>query len=131
MREYNKRPENIARRKAYYSNPEIKSRILEEKATPEYRAKVKKLHDGILLKAKTIIARGKKECVCCGNKNFKFLQIDHVIPIRGIKNREDRLSFLRDIVNGKRDSSAYQLLCANCNSAKSDLKGCPIDHSLD
>jgi len=83
-----------------------------------------------MLESKSIIARGKRECACCGNKNFKWLQIDHIIPQR-TKSRDDVAKLTREIVLGKRSDSEFQLLCANCNFAKKDLKACPIDHSLD
>ena len=74
----------------------------------------------------------EKECACCGNKNFKWLQIDHIIPQRSrTKGKENLTKLRREIVQGKRSSDEYQLLCANCNFAKKDLKKCPIDHSID
>jgi len=64
-------------------------------------------------------------------KNFKWLQIDHIVPQRKSKSRDDVAKLARQVVQGKRSDSEYQLLCANCNFAKRDLKACPIDHSLD
>ncbi len=80
--------------------------------------------------AKEIVARGNYICVCCGNKNMEWLQIDHIKPINGGKRlglaKESRL-----IVSEKLDIKNYQLLCSNCNFAKKNLKKCPINHSLD
>jgi hypothetical protein len=157
MREYNKKPEVIAKRKEYNKKPERKAKMKERYSTNpqvkevqrKYRAsaqgkakmkeyytsdkvKTKKrgIHSKFVEEAKTIIARGKLECACCGNKNFKWLQVDHIIPQRKSKNEAiEKLS--REIVQGKRPDSEFQLLCANCNFAKRDLKACPIDHSLD
>lgn len=86
--------------------------------------------------AKIKIARGTLECACCGNKNFEWLQIDHKIALkanRGIRSKigESTQKLTREIIQGKRSAINYQLLCANCNFAKSALDKCPIDHSLD
>ncbi len=97
-----------------------------------YRVRSKKLYSRSVKGAKIIIGRGKRECACCGNKNFKWLQIDHIIPQRRrSKGRDDGEKLARQIVQGKRSGSEFQLLCANCNFAKKDLKSCPIDHSRD
>lgn len=156
MREYTKRPEVIEKRKEYRLSPKIQAKERERYARPEtkevqnkYResphgkakmkeyytsTKVKTKKRGINAKfdeeAKTIIARGNLKCVCCGNKNFEWLQIDHIVPQRK-KNKENTVKLKREIAQGKRSDSEFQLLCANCNFAKRDLKACPIDHSLD
>jgi len=158
MREYNKKPEVITRRKKYnaspkrkakmkerWEKPETKATIQKYRSTPQGKAKMKEYYTSdkvktkkrgvrskVVQEAKIIIARGKRECVCCGNKNFQWLQIDHIIPQRRrSKGRDDGEKLARQIVQGKRSGSEFQLLCANCNFAKKDLKACPIDHSLD
>ena len=158
MKGYNKKPEVITRRKKYnaspkrkakmkerWEKPETKATIQKYRSTTQGKAKMKEYYTSPKVKtrkkasysrfsrgAKIIIARGKRECACCGNKNFKWLQIDHIIPQRSRSKSKDNLSkLLREIVQGKRSDSEYQLLCANCNFAKKDLKSCPIDHSLD
>lgn len=69
-------------------------------------------------------------CVCCGNKNSKWLQVDHIIPVKGEKRLAlDDLS--RRIILGSLFPKEFQILCANCNFAKKDLEKCPIDHTLD
>ena len=88
--------------------------------------------------AKILISKGLQVCACCGNSNKIWLQIDHVIPPtkdekwkNGRSKRTDTRTMARQIALGKLPASDYQLLCANCNFAKDDLKKCPIDHSLD
>jgi len=156
MKKYNKKPEVIATRKKYnasperkakmkkrYAKPETKATIQKYRASPQGKAKMKERYTSSKVKtkkresnhtfsrnAKIIIGRGKRECACCGNKNFKWLQIDHIIPQR-TRSRENTTKLRREIVQRKRLASEFQLLCANCNFAKKDLKACPIDHSLD
>jgi len=158
MRMYNKKPDVIEKRKKYnaspkrkakmkerWEKPETKATIQKYRATKQGKVKMKEYYTSPKVKtkkrdsysrfsrgAKIIIGRGKRECTCCGNKNFKWLQIDHIIPQRSRSKRREEVSTLtREIVQGKRSDSEFQLLCASCNFAKRDLKACPIDHSLD
>lgn len=157
MRKYNKKPEVITKRKEYNKTPERKRKLKERwekpevkevqkryRASPQGKSKMREYYTSPNVKtrknddyskfskeAKIIVARGKLECACCGNKNFKWLQIDHIIPQRRSTKNETISSLARHIVQGKRSDSEFQLLCANCNFAKRDLKTCPINHSLD
>jgi len=82
--------------------------------------------------AKIIISQGNLVCVCCGNKNKQWLQVDHIIPVR--RKRGDRNTTeteCRKIVLGLLSPFNYQLMCASCNFAKKDNEKCPIDHTLD
>jgi hypothetical protein len=81
--------------------------------------------------AKKIIAKDDLKCACCGNKNFKWLQIDHIKPVKGKRTGQRTAMLSRKIALGMLPSDEFQLLCANCNFAKADLESCPIDHSLD
>ena len=54
-------------------------------------------------------------CKQCGCTDIRCLQIDHMIPLRGIK-RMGTLDFYRSIVQGKREN--LQILCANCHAIK-------------
>jgi len=144
MKKYNASPERKAKMRERYTRPETKATIQKYRSTTQGKAKMKEYftspkvktkkrdsYSGFTKNAKIIIARGKKECACCGNKNFKWLQIDHIIPQRKSKSRDDVTKLARQVVQGKRSDSEFQLLCANCNFAKRDLKACPIDHSKD
>jgi len=65
-------------------------------------------------------------CACCGEKMLIFLTIDHI----GLRTKEEQDKDL-----GGKDLSRYlqnkkfpprrQVLCWNCNSAKSDTRYCP------
>ncbi len=77
-------------------------------------------------KAKEIIAGDIKACACCGNKNFEWLEIDHIKP----NNGKETINY-HNITIGKESLENYQVLCITCNKAKGVLDKCPIDHSLD
>jgi len=125
-------PKYIAKATVRRAKPENMASEKKLNQSPAYRARAKKLYDVSVRGAKIIIARGKRECACCGNKNFRWLQIDHIIPQRKRSTGgDDNTQLVRQIMKGKRSPSEFQLLCANCNFAKKDLKACPIKHWLD
>jgi len=62
------------------------------------------------------------ECVVCGNRDLRVLQIDHVIPTKlshdrtaGARRREHER---RAIARGEVDLGTLQVLCANCHCIK-------------
>jgi len=125
-------PKYIVKATVRRAKPENMASEKKRNSSTAYRVRAKKLYSRSVKGAKIIIARGKRECACCGNKNFKWLQIDHIIPQRRRSTGgDDNTQLVRQIMKGKRPPSEFQLLCANCNFAKKDLKACPIDHSLD
>lgn len=54
------------------------------------------------------------KCVNCGLTDIRVLQVDHIKPV-GQKNRLQQLELKKDIL---KNSTNYQLLCANCNWIK-------------
>ena len=65
-------------------------------------------------------------CVCCGENEFVFLTIDHIVPIK----RHDRLgrdsSYMMCLRLRKEGyPGGYQILCFNCNHAKGTKMECP------
>ena len=66
------------------------------------------------------------KCIKCGFSDWRALQIDHINGC-GIKNRLDRYALLVDV---KKHSEKYQLLCSNCNwikkyESKNEIGGRP------
>jgi hypothetical protein len=60
-------------------------------------------------------------CVCCNTNEPCKLNIDHVYNDGAERRRDGEptgANLCRQILNGKRDMSDYQLLCANCNYSK-------------
>ena len=150
-KKYHARPENVAQRKKYSSSPKGKAtnkaynqsaigkaRYKKFKDKPENKAK-RKAHD-LKLKFEVLSVYSKRHsnndipiCRCCGNKNFQWLQVDHITAKKHLSEKEKLLGGRDMWTRLKKDGypSNFQILCANCNFAKSDLKECPIDHSLD
>jgi hypothetical protein len=67
------------------------------------------------------------KCACCGESGIEFLQIDHIHG-EGRKHREqikkDGIAFYRWLFKN-RFPKGFQVLCANCNSAKGTQAECP------
>ncbi len=67
------------------------------------------------------------QCVCCGETQVEFLTIDHIRGREGIE-KEQKItgSKMWDRLKSKGwPKDNYQLLCFNCNSAKSTYGECP------
>ena|SRR5579872_3526492 len=65
-------------------------------------------------------------CVCCGENNIRYLQIDHVNN-DGVKHRQEigkapKQMYLWLKRNGF--PVGFQILCANCHNAKTHYGGC-------
>jgi hypothetical protein len=68
------------------------------------------------------------KCQCCGVSQYEFLAIDHVRGGGCKERREKHFPNSQAFYNylDKQDKSdKYQILCHNCNSAKSFYGGCP------
>jgi hypothetical protein len=78
------------------------------------------------LKLKVFTAYGGSACKCCGETEFAFLTLDHI---------NDDGAIHRRFVGGSRSvylwvkkhgfPPGFQVLCWNCNAAKSTLGKCP------
>ena len=68
-------------------------------------------------------------CVCCGLADYRFLSIDHILndgKIDGAKGFRGGASLYRHLRDAGYPTDRYQLLCINCNFAKSQNDGvCP------
>lgn len=71
---------------------------------------------------------GKLVCVCCGEKELKFLTLDHIIPFNKKEGRIRKLSGFSLYRNLKLNNfpSGFRTLCFNCNSGRALNNGiCP------
>ena len=69
-------------------------------------------------------------CSCCGEQTIEFLAIDHVYDNGNIERRKyksDLTEWRYLIRSGFPDG--YQVLCHNCNFAKSLSSGCPHQYT--
>jgi len=144
--EYNKRPEVKRRRKItqkkYRERPDVKER--NELYYKEYREKNKnqinkygkdwrdKLKNDVLGHYSKKLSNSDIPCCnCCGEHEFLiFLTIDHITNRKNATHKKglDGSGLYRYLQkNGY--PSGYQVLCVNCNSAKSDSGICPHKRS--
>lgn len=66
-------------------------------------------------------------CSCCGESQYEFLTIDH-INNDGAEERRvigTGIPMLKHIITQGIPKDRYQILCANCNTAKYYHKVCP------
>ena len=64
------------------------------------------------------------KCVCCGEKEIKFLSIDH-IKGDGKKHRKKTKGHTYSDLLKRNFPKGYQVLCHNCNMAKGFYGKCP------
>jgi len=102
---------------------------LREQVNPCRRAKLVQLKTKIF----QYYTKGKMSCACCGERNFKFLTIDHIDGIP-TQEKEESKAKGRKISHGMRlyyklvregFPSGFQILCFNCNSGKGIYGVCP------
>lgn len=120
-----------AKRISYLKNPEIYRQQVRNwrKNNPE---KVKEIHRKNNLKLRMEVlnaySNGKPKCKCCGEKEIKFLAIDH-INNDGNKERKKLkfwgYKFYLWLKRNNFPQNGYQVLCHNCNMAKGFYKICP------
>jgi len=121
--------------KEYYQRPEIKKR------TQEYmkdynkgynqRPDIKKRKNRQRREQHKILQRQFLEmyggvCMCCGEKDIRFLTLDHVNGNGSADRRErSRAAILREALSDL-NTEKYQILCYNCNMGKAINDGvCP------
>lgn len=130
-KEYNQRPEVIERislyRKEYAARPEVIERNRER--GKEYSYKVK--NEVLSHYSKKLSNSDFPCCNCCGEHDFLiFLTIDHITNRKNVTHEkglggQKMYQYLRKIGY----PTGYQVLCYNCNSAKSDSGICPHERS--
>jgi hypothetical protein len=73
-----------------------------------------------------IIAGYGGKCVCCGDKNFEFLTIDHINGDGKLHRLEvGQSSVYRDLIKRGYPKENYRLLCMNCNFSMGKYGYCP------
>lgn len=77
------------------------------------------------LRDQVFAAYGGYKCACCGETQPKFLQIDHVDNDGAEHRRETGGSIYSWLKKNGFPQKGFQVLCANCNSAKGYYGRCP------
>ncbi len=104
-----------------------KKRILEQSAsyyranTDKRKAYHKKLRSN---KKEQVYSHYGKTCVCCGETETAFLTIDHINNDGAAHRREINAASIYDHIIKESYPDTFQVLCVNCNWAKS-RGGCP------
>lgn len=96
----------------------------------EYRAKQAANHRkwAAELRAETLNAYGGAICACCGERNERFLCLDHIASDGAQKRRESGKSGWAYLSRLRRLGfpPGYQVLCFNCNCGRAYNGGiCP------
>lgn len=71
---------------------------------------------------------GSMACACCGEARIEFLAIDHVHGGGNRHRREKGVSYLATWLKSRGFPAGFQILCHNCNFAKSAYGHCPHAH---
>ena len=148
QREYSQRPEVIERirqrENVYSQRPEVKEkrrqRAKEYLQRPGVKERLNKLSNEERRKTKyEVLGHYSKKlsnsdipcCNCCGEHDFLiFLTIDHITNRKNVTHKK-RLGGQAMYHHLRRNGYplGYQVLCVNCNSAKSDSGICPHKRS--
>lgn len=79
------------------------------------------------LRNDVLLAYGEM-CKCCGEQTREFLQIDHINNDGAKHRKEFGLKSAQAMYTWLRKNNyprGFQILCANCNTAKQYYAGCP------
>jgi len=102
---------------------ELRERKLSQK--PE-RIKEREWKKRFKIEVLSHYSKGKPKCNCCGFSKIEGLSIDHIKPIKESKrDRSIRSVRLYQLLKREKFPDGFQVLCINCNSAKSDKEFCP------
>ena len=120
-------------REKYQSDSEYRSKMLErskENRRTKHRAYYLAYNLAHHAKVRSDVINyysgGKSECACCGEKQNRFLSIDHINGQRGIA-RDKKEQGLNLYIRLRRENypDGFQVLCHNCNHAKGVRGECP------
>lgn len=112
-------------RKKYHQNREHKLKLSKEwnRKNPEkVKFMRKRYFDGCRAEA---LKRYGNKCQCCGESKVEFLAIDHIEGLGNQHRRERRENNLPVWLKKNNYPKGFQVLCHNCNMAKSIYKICP------
>lgn len=142
IKEYNK-----VHNKKYYEDNKTellkKNRIYrqknKEKIYEKYKIWRNKNRKNVNEYARKMVAKIKTEvfnaysknnpvCVCCGEKDIRFLSLDHINRNGGEERKRvgaTGYNFYYYLKKNKFPQNGYQILCYNCNFGKRFYKDCP------
>ena len=130
-KEYYQRPEVKKHKreymKEYMQRPKIKTYYEEHNQRPEVKEHTndyyRKYHKSL---QRQFLEMYGGACICCGEKDIRFLTLDHVNEDgANDRRRRSRATILREALSNL-NTEKYQILCYNCNMGRSINNGvCP------
>lgn len=122
----------IKKKKYYQKNREVeksKARIYYERHGDVVRAKAREWAHKLRMDVLIAYSKGKLECNCCGEREIKFLTIDHInnngaIHRRTISKHRNGGAWLTKLRTANYPPG-FQVLCYNCNCSKGRYGKCP------
>ena len=115
------------KRKSYLKNPaKYRQQVREWRKNNPKKEKLADINSRGKLRKDVLgnYSKGKIKCNCCGEKEIKFLALDH-INNNGKQERKKWGSSLYARLRKLNYPKGYQVLCHNCNMAKAFYKICP------
>ena len=112
-------------RKCFQKSPTYMASIKKYRSSDKWK-KQKKAYDlRVRLEAIRHYGKGKIECNCCGEKDYRFLSFDHIngggnkhiLSIKGYR--------LGQWLRKNKYPKGFQILCHNCNMSKGIYGTCP------
>mgnify|MGYP001560669672 CR=1 FL=1 len=114
-------PKFIKKRKEYYMKNKA---YFQQKSRECYEKTKHKIQEKWRLKRLKVLEYYGKKCMCCGEEKIEFLAIDH-INRDGYKQRNLMKTNIYDWITKNKFPKDLQILCHNCNLAKSFYGYCP------
>ena len=126
-----KKCHNKGNSKSYYKRRKENPQQLRDYAN-KYRSKNKerinslsrKSHEKIRYEVLKKYSNGLSKCACCGEKEYKFLAIDHING-GGLKHLRKIGNNILGWIRKNNYPKGFQILCHNCNFAKGHYGKCP------
>lgn len=102
--------------------PKVRIRLTDEERKERVRQNSRRKRAAVF----NHYSNGKVECVCCGEKMFEFLSIDHINNDGAKHRREIHTENLAGWLIKNNFPQGFQVMCMNCNCGKFRNKGvCP------
>lgn len=88
-------------------------------------AKLKRTRDYYKKRRLEAIEKYGSKCVCCGETEIRFLEIDHINNDGAVHRKKMGSSRIINWLRKRNYPKGFQLLCSNCNMAKGRFGECP------
>lgn len=135
-KQYSQQEKNKIKRHLWYKNYYLKNKkrikLYNKYYAFDHREKLIKKRQEKRLIVLNHYSKGKMCCNCCGEKELKFLTIDH-INNDGAQHRKLNKNNIDNFIIQNHFPEDFQILCYNCNCGKSINNGvCPhlVIHTL-